>query len=37
MVFAAGALYFKETNIRRRGLVLAGIVAGVLLVVVGSW
>jgi len=36
MVFAAGALYFKETNLRRRGLVLAGILAGVLLVVVGS-
>ena len=36
MVFAAGAMYFKETNIRRRGVVLAGILAGVLLVVAGS-
>lgn len=36
VVFAAGALYFKETSLRRRGLVLAGILIGVALVVVGS-
>jgi bacterial/archaeal transporter family protein len=36
IVFAAGAFYFKETSLRRRGIVLAGILAGVGLVVVGS-
>jgi transporter family protein len=36
MVFAAGAFYFKETSLRRRGIVLAGILIGVVLVVVGS-
>jgi transporter family protein len=36
VVFAAGALYFKETSLRKRGLVLAGILAGVGLVVIGS-
>jgi bacterial/archaeal transporter family protein len=36
MVFAAGAFYFKETSLRRRGIVLAGILIGVALVVVGS-
>ncbi len=36
LVFAAGALYFKETSLRRRGIVLAGILAGVALVVIGS-
>lgn len=36
VVFAAGALYFKETSLRKRGLVLAGILIGVALVVVGS-
>jgi len=36
VVFAAGALYFKETSLRRRGLVLAGILAGVALVITGS-
>jgi len=36
MVFAAGAFYFKETSLRRRGIVLAGILAGVALVVAGS-
>ena len=36
IVFAAGALYFKETSLRRRGIVLAGILAGVALVVAGS-
>jgi transporter family protein len=35
-VFAAGALYFKETSLRRRGMVLAGILIGVGLVVAGS-
>jgi transporter family protein len=36
LVFAAGAFYFKETSLRRRGIVLAGILFGVALVVVGS-
>lgn len=36
IVFAAGALYFKETNLRKRGIVLAGILAGVGMVVLGS-
>ena len=36
LVFAAGAFYFKETSLRKRGIVLAGILAGVALVVVGS-
>jgi transporter family protein len=36
LVFLAGALYFKETNLRRRAVVLGGILAGVGLVVVGS-
>jgi transporter family protein len=36
VVFAAGALYFRETSLRKRGLVLAGILAGVALVVAGS-
>jgi transporter family protein len=36
LVFAAGALYFKETSLRRRGIVLAGILTGVMLVVLGS-
>jgi transporter family protein len=36
LVFAAGAFYFRETSLRRRGMVLAGILVGVALVVVGS-
>jgi bacterial/archaeal transporter family protein len=36
LVFAAGAFYFKETSLRRRGLVLAGILFGVAMVVIGS-
>jgi transporter family protein len=36
LVFAAGAFYFKETSLRRRGVVLGGILLGVALVVVGS-
>jgi transporter family protein len=36
LVFAAGAFYFKETSLRRRGIVLAGILIGVALVVIGS-
>jgi drug/metabolite transporter (DMT)-like permease len=36
LVFAAGALYFKETSLRKRGIVLAGILIGVALVVIGS-
>lgn len=36
LVFAAGALYFKETSLRKRGIVLAGMLAGVALVVLGS-
>jgi transporter family protein len=36
IVFAAGALYFKETSLRKRGFVLAGILFGVALVVAGS-
>lgn len=36
LVFAAGALYFKETSLRRRGIVLAGILTGVMLVVLGT-
>jgi transporter family protein len=36
IVFMAGALYFKETSLRHRGIVLAGILAGVALVVLGS-
>ncbi len=37
VVFAAGAWYFKETSLRKRGLVLAGILIGVALVVAGSF
>ncbi len=37
LVFGAGALYFKETSLSRRGIVLAGILVGVALVVAGSW
>jgi bacterial/archaeal transporter family protein len=36
IVFTAGALYFKETSLRKRGIVLAGMLAGVGLVVLGS-
>jgi bacterial/archaeal transporter family protein len=36
IVFGAGALYFRETSLRKRGMVLAGILAGVALVVIGS-
>lgn len=36
LVFAAGAFYFRETSLRRRGIVLAGILAGTALVVAGS-
>jgi transporter family protein len=36
LVFGAGAVYFKETSLRRRGIVLAGILIGVGLVVAGS-
>jgi bacterial/archaeal transporter family protein len=36
IVFIAGAVYFRESSLRRRGLVLAGILAGVALVVLGS-
>lgn len=34
--FAAGALLFKEKNIRHKGLVLLGIIAGILLIMMGS-
>ncbi len=34
--FAAGALIFKEKNIKRKGLALSGILAGALLIVFGS-
>jgi transporter family protein len=37
IVFAAGAVYFKETSLRRRGLVLAGVLTGVALVIIGSF
>jgi transporter family protein len=36
LVFVAGAIYFKETNLRRRGILLAGILMGVMLIVWGS-
>jgi len=36
LVFAAGALYFRETSLRKRGIVLAGILMGVALVVAGT-
>jgi len=36
LVFTAGALYFKESSLRRRGIVLAGILLGVGLVILGS-
>lgn len=36
LVFAAGAFYFKETSLRRRGIILAGILLGVALVAMGS-
>jgi transporter family protein len=36
VVFGAGALYFRETSIRRRGLILTGILTGVILVVMGT-
>jgi bacterial/archaeal transporter family protein len=36
LVFAAGTFYFKETSLRRRGIILAGILFGVALVVFGS-
>jgi transporter family protein len=34
--FAAGAVIFKEANIKRKGLALLGILTGVLLIVLGS-
>lgn len=37
LVFAAGAIYFKETSLRQRGIVLAGIMLGVALVIFGSF
>jgi transporter family protein len=37
LVFAAGAIYFKETSLRQRGIVLAGILFGVALVILGSF
>ncbi len=36
IVFIAGTVYFKESNIRKRAAVLAGILTGVFLVVLGS-
>lgn len=36
IVFTAGIAYFKESNLRRRALVLIGILLGVTLVVLGS-
>jgi transporter family protein len=36
LVFAAGAIYFRESSLRQRGIVLAGILMGVALVVIGS-
>jgi bacterial/archaeal transporter family protein len=36
VVFAAGALYFKETSLRKRAIVLAGILVGVGITVWGS-
>ena len=36
LVFAAGAIYFKESSLRQRGVVLAGILIGVALVIFGS-
>jgi len=36
VVFVAGALYFREANIRKRAIVLAGVLAGVALVMAGS-
>jgi transporter family protein len=36
IVFIAGALYFKETSLKKRLLMLAGILAGVVLIVLGS-
>ena len=34
--FAAGALFFNENNLKRKGLALAGILFGVLLIVLGT-
>ena len=34
--FAAGALFFKEGNLKRKGLALTGILLGVVLIVVGT-
>lgn len=36
IVFTAGALYFKETSLKKRLVMLAGILAGVVLIVLGS-
>jgi len=36
LVFTAGAVYFKETSLKKRLLMLAGILAGVILIVIGS-
>lgn len=36
IVFLAGTVYFRESNIRQRAIVLAGILTGVVLVVLGS-
>jgi transporter family protein len=36
IVFTAGALYFRETNLSKRAFLLAGILAGVALVILGS-
>ncbi|MBN1952110.1 MAG: DMT family transporter [Bacteroidales bacterium] len=34
--FVSGALFFRETNLKRKGLALLGILAGVILIVTGS-
>jgi len=36
IVFMAGTVYFRESNIRNRAIVLAGILTGVILVMLGS-
>ena len=36
LVFSAGALYFRETSLKTRAIMLAGILCGVALIVLGS-
>jgi transporter family protein len=34
--FVSGAVFFRETNLKRKGLALTGILAGVILIIIGT-